>query len=800
MSLFAGILIGEPLWLLATLGIVVVTGALLWWSYRLIRSVDRPARSLALTLKVTGIGILAICLAEPLWSGVRAKPGANLFVLLADNSESMQVCDDGESISRGTQLAALFKESPIKEHKSWQARLGQDFDVRRFSFDSNVQQADNLTALKFDGASSSVGRALSAVRERFQGRPVGGILLLTDGNATDLVDGTLDLKDLPPVYPVVFGKELDRDIWIQKTAVSQTSFEDSPVSIQVDVASTGFADQQIVTRLLDESGNEIKRETQASGDESVPMAFRFQVRPKKPGISFYRVKVAPADDIDNADEKEKKKSAEATLGNNTRLIKVDRGKGRHRVLYVGGRPNWELKFLRRAIEDDEQIDLVALIRVARREAKFDFRGRADESSNPLFRGYKKNADEETESYDQPVLIRLNTKDAEELRDGFPKSKEALFQYKAIVLDDIEAAFFNQDQLTLLQKFVSDRGGSVLMLGGQECFQQGGYHRTPVGELLPVYLDRLPDEPASKVRLSLTRTGWLRPWVRLRDNESDEKKRIEQMSEFFTINRVSGIKPGATILATAKDELGKQHPALVVQRFGNGRSAAMTIGDLWRWQLKRQDDNDDLGKAWRQMLRWMVVDVKERVNVEVKPQRKIADGSVRLLVRVRDKEYQSLDNAAIAIKITRPVKKEESQPESPVVPIEIEAEPSLAEPGMYEVVFTAKEAGAFRATVEVKDGEGKPVGTTETGWVNDLAVEEFQNVAPNRRLLEAIADETGGEIIESVRLDRFVTGLSARSMPVTERWSSPLWDQPWVFMLALCCLIGEWGLRRWKGLP
>ena len=798
MSLLAGILIGEPLWLLATLGIVVVTGALLWWSYRLMRSADRPTRSLAVFLKVAGIGILAICLAEPLWSGVRAKPGANLFVVLADNSKSMQVCDKGESTSRGVRLSNLFKESPIKEHKSWQARLGQDFDVRRFRFDSSLQQADNLTALKFDGASSSVGRALGAVRERFQGRPVGGILLLTDGNATDLDEGSLQLNDMPPVYPVVFGKATARDIWIQKTAVSQTSFEDSPVSIQVDVASTGFADHQIVAQLMDESGKEVKRETRPSGDESVPLPFRFQVRPTKPGISFYRVRVGTAEGIDSEDEK--KQPAEATLGNNTRLIKVDRGKGPHRILYVGGRPNWELKFLRRAIEDDEQIDLVGLIRVARREAKFDFRGRDDESSNALFRGFKKERDEETESYDQPVLIRLNTKDAEELRDGFPKSKEALFQYKAILLDDIEAAFFTQDQLTLLQKFVSDRGGSVLMLGGQECFQQGGYHRTPVGEMLPVYLDRLPDEPASRVRLSLTRTGWLRPWVRLRNNENDERKRIEQMPQFFIMNRVSGIKPGATILATATDESGKQHPALVVQRFGNGRSAAMTIGDLWRWQLKRQDDNDDLGKAWRQMLRWMVVDVKDRVSVDVQPQRKIADGAVRLLVRVHDEEFQPLDNAAIAIKIVRPAENSGSQPETPAVPIEIEAEASLAEPGLYEVVFTAKEAGAYRATIEVKDSDGKPVATTETGWVNDPAGAEFQNVAPNLRLLQEIADATDGEIIDVGRLDRFVAGLSARSMPVNERWSSPLWDQPWVFMLVLCCLIGEWGLRRWKGLP
>jgi hypothetical protein len=27
---------------------------------------------------------------------------------------------------------------------------------------------------------------------------------------------------------------------------------------------------------------------------------------------------------------------------------------------------------------------------------------------------------------------------------------------------------------------------------------------------------------------------------------------------------------------------------------------------------------------------------------------------------------------------------------------------------------------------------------------------------------------------------------------------PLWHTPWLFLLALACFLGEWGLRRQKG--
>src|SRR4030095_13529441 len=117
--------------------------------------------------------------------------------------------------------------------------------------------------------------------------------------------------------------------------------------------------------------------------------------------------------------------------------------------YVAGRPNWEFKFLNRALAEDDQIQLIGLIRIARREPKFEFRGREGESSNPLFRGFGNQSKEEIEQYDQPVLIRLETEDQFELRDGFPKTPEELFRYKAVIIDDLESEFFSSVQMTLL---------------------------------------------------------------------------------------------------------------------------------------------------------------------------------------------------------------------------------------------------------------------------------------------------------------------------------------------------------------
>ncbi len=129
------------------------------------------------------------------------------------------------------------------------------------------------------------------------------------------------------------------------------------------------------------------------------------------------------------------------------------------------------------------------------------------------------------------------------------------------------------------------------------------------------------------RLSLTREGWLEPWVRLRGAEDDERKRLARMPPFQTLNAVRGVKPGATVLAVSTADGERPMPALVEQRFGRGRCGALLIGDLWRWGLRRPPEPEqDLDKAWRQIVRWLVADVPQRVEVDLDAAGRGRDGA------------------------------------------------------------------------------------------------------------------------------------------------------------------------------
>lgn len=781
--LLAELILGGRQWLSLALGLGIGALAVLVWTY-LQTSSTSWLKTTCFALKAIAIILLALCLIDPLYVGQRPKPGSNLFLVVADNSRSLQLADPGARQSRG----AVVKES-LEANEGWLTRLAVDFDVRKYTFDTQLQPTQDFSQLEFTGEASALSQAIQQLIDRYRGQPVAGILLLTDGNATDQATD-VRLSNAPPLFPVALaGKKAAADVSLAHVAVSQTNFEAAPVTLVAEVETAAVAGKKVVVRVLDEASKELEKQTLTVNKEGESLSQRFLLKPEKPGVSFYRVQVALAGE-ENL-KPDATDSAEATLANNMRFATVDRGSGPYRVLYVSGLPNWEFKFLRRAVAKDDEVDLVGLVRIAKKEPKFNFLSRTDERTNPLFRGFGNKNDETAEQYNEPVILRLGTEDKEELLKGFPKDPEDLYRYQAIILDDVEAAYFTQDQLSLLQQFVSQRGGGLLMMGGKNSFGEGGYARTPVAEMLPVYLDRSRGEVNTQpLHLKLTREGWLQPWIRVRANEQDEEARLVSMPGFRSLNRVEAIKPGASVLAEVETASNESRPALVVQPFGRGRTAALLLGDMWRWDLRREDHaTSDLEKAWRQTVRWLIADVPQAVEVETQVKTGTGLPARELIIRARDKKFLPLDNATVTIDVKTPDGNN----------LQLTADSSSAAAGEYRALFVPRVAGAYRATVSVTAPDGSEVGSRETGWAAEPETEEFRELTGNHALLERLAKDSGGEVLALDGLDRFVSSLPNRKIPQVETWSYPLWHQWQVLVLAIGCLVGEWGLRRWKGL-
>jgi len=204
--------------------------------------------------------------------------------------------------------------------------------------------------------------------------------------------------------------------------------------------------------------------------------------------------------------------------------------------------------------------------------------------------------------------------------------------------------------------------------------------------------------------------------------------------------------------------------------------------------------DDMNKFWRQILRHLIADVPNRITLQAVHKHDLESQPVVFQVRVRNKDFQPMDNASIVIEVCDPQAKK----------LHLTAEPVLSENGLFEATYIPRYNGCYLARAVVSDANGVKVGDAETGWAVDLNAQEFRSIRTNRPLLESIARQTGGQIIELDQLDNFVAHLPSRGAPITEAWIRPLWDLrgvlPAVFLFILMCFVGEWALRRWKGMP
>ena len=260
------------------------------------------------------------------------------------------------------------------------------------------------------------------------------------------------------------------------------------------------------------------------------------------------------------------------------------------------------------------------------------------------------------------------------------------------------------------------------VGGMESFAEGGYARTPIGDLLPVNLDKPGTGQApGPLTFDLDREGWLQAWARLRENEADERTRLSGMPPLTVLNRVRGVKAGAGVIATAKDANGNKLPALAVQRFGRGRSAAMMLGDLWRWGMRSPEARVDLEKSWRQMIRWLVADVPGRVALAVEPKPADPDGSMEIQARVSDAKFLPVENAAISITVEPVVIGQDRKTgaptgdDFPAKTLTIQAVPSATEPGLYTATYLPRQTGGFKATARAVNAAGAEEGRAVAGW-------------------------------------------------------------------------------------
>ena len=729
----------------AGIAAVIMAAALI--TYRSVGVNGRTRDRVVLTvLRMAALALVVFCLFRPTLVVKAAIPQQNVVAVLLDDSRSMQIADWTDNQPRAEFLRQQFAadSSPLLK------ALSDRFLVRVFRFSSTAGRVNSVKDLTFGGSQTKIGAALDGVRDELAGLPVAGVVLVTDGADTSegsLTNTLLNLKaEKLPVFTVGVGSaKLPRDVQIDRVSTPRTVLKGASLLVDAVITQSGYAGQTVTLDVEDDGRIVGSQKVQLPVDGS-PATVRVRATASEPGPRVFSFKVAP-------------QQGEVVTQNNVRQALVDVRDTREKILYFEGEPRSEMKFIRRAVADDKNLQIVTLQRTA--DNKF---------------------------------LRLDVDTPDELLGGFPKTRDELFAFHGLILGSIEAAAFSADQLQMIADFVDRRGGGLLMLGGARSFGEGGYGGTPVADALPLVIDPRTGaaEPTTFARLKVlpTRAGQAHAVTQIAGSEAASAARWPDLPQVTTINSPLAIKPAATVLLNGTDERLRAMPALVWQPYGRGKGIAFLPQDSWEWQMHASITLEDQTHEnfWRQMLRWLVTDVPGSIEASTTTDRVEPGEAVTIEASVVDPTWVELNDAHVMARVTRP------GGTTLDVPLQWTGERD----GQYRGTFVSTVPGAYEIAVDA-DREGKPIGTNVAYVRAGAGDAEYFDPTMHEAPLRRIADETGGRFYTTATVAGLPEDVSYAGRGVTSVEERELWNMPIILIMLVGLVCAEWGYRRAVGL-
>lgn len=744
------------------LPIVFLVGLVLTLAaYRRVPQGISPRLKTTLTaLRTVSLALLLFLIAQPVVLFKVTERERPSIAILVDTSPSMNTRDE----KRTTRLEAVQRalQSDALE------RLRKSADVTFYQFAQTISSIDQLTNLLIDSSGrrtflASAFRHLAQEKSSRHNRPA-AVVLFSDGQDNGDDDVLAAAKTLnAPVYAVGVGSaSAPPDLAVRSVAAPTAVFPGTLIAVESNVGGT-------VNRNVNVALNEV-----GNGRRAVPIASKpanlankqdqkvtFELLPKGAGLHRYTVSVPTLPN-------------ELITENNRANFQVNVVGRKLKVLYLEGYPRWEYKFLKRVLEEDKDIAFLSL--VGKPDGTFYAQG-------PLVPA------------DRPADFVFN--------------KKQLFGFDVIIFGDIAARRFTPAHLDMIRDFVEKRGGGFLMLGGFRSFGAGGYHGTPIEEVLPVSFSSNDFSRSAlmvdkEFRWRLTPLAQTFPPLMLDENPQRNQQIWASLPPLSGGNLVGRVKANAKVYAEyppnlipsravpSRDGDGATSRAiLALHDYGRGKAAALTVDSTWRWYfeaLKKGEDKGYFTCFWRQLLRQLAnPDAGRKVTLTLDRKRCEIGDTVTLTAYVKDENFDPACTANVSASITQPSGKRE--------PLALRPDPQNV--GTYVATYRPSQQGNYRVTVTGSSDFSRQ--SDETDFTVTSSFIELQNVSLNEPLLQQLAAATGGQYSRLSDWERLLDDLKLQDRTVSYRkeWHLSASPLPYAVLVLVLCM--EWILRRRNGL-
>ncbi len=775
-------------WLLIVLAALVIAHG----SYARMQGA-RWARFGLATFRTLLLIVLAVLLAGPSVVRTDVTPEPDWLLVMVDRSASMQFEDTVSGEGVVSREAALRQALQDQLEVFGEDKLGDGRNIVWFGYDREAYPLDTLTSVKQlnepNVQATNLRTAIDQALQSAAGRTVSGVVLFGDGQSpqpTGEAYADKLARQSVPVFSVPLGSAVPRlDLAVERVDAPLSAFTGDVVPVAVIVqrqdqapgqaGGTVIDPAQVKVRIINVQTDEVLDE-QTLEEAGFGSPLLLQARSDAAGDLNLRVEVdyaGPTRSSSTADPDRLLTNLpenEITLNNNQLSVSLTMIDRPIKVLYVEGTARWEYRFLVSMLTREETIDSSILLVDADR----DF---VQEGDSPISR--------------------------------FPQTAEEIRPYDVVVIGDVHPRFFSDRQLALIREHVATRGAGLLWIGG-ERHTPNLYAGTDlelllpmttpsaVGRLVPAEGREVPVEPtAAAKQLSLLRLS-------LKRGDEPGAGAAEwptNLPPFRWAQDLGPLRPGARALAHAiglvDPQTGEQAPVVVLYRFGGGEVIYVGTDETWRW--RRAGGEVYFEQFWIQLMRKLgrarVQQIDDRARFAVAPTA-VDLGATQFVELVID-DPALIRSAPPSVRVQVLAAAQSEEDREPVGELELrpsgfQGDIASGARAVYTANWRADRPGRF--VLEVTEPLLEALELTAPAEVRDPA-QELARAATDHGRLIALANATGGAVIELNNLGELERLVPDRSREITSETRRPLTNTLLALLVLLGLLTLEWALRR-----
>jgi len=614
------------------------------------------------------------------------------------------------------------------------------------------------------GPATNIERAVRRSIESLGSAPIAGVVVLSDGGfnqgASAEQVARFAKERRAAIYSVGIGDPSSpRNVRVAEVQAPDSAFKNDPFVISARIHGEGLDGEHIRVELVEsEAVSGAEGRVVDSVDRSIGVGgavepVSFQRRQERVGRFAYTVRVPVLDDESVGDD-------------NARSATVNVIDTRTRVLVVAGGPSWEYQFVSRLLQRDQSVDVSCWLQTADERA---------------------------------------VRDGDIVIDHLPFLAEELFAFDVIILLDADPADLSEEWCGLIDTFVADHGGGLLVSVGRP--HVSSLMREPS---LDALRDLLPVSPDPEADLILNQIGHYQltgsaieipsealghPMLRAGDDAAATRLVWQGLGDIHWHYPVLREKPAATVLIRHGNPRMRNsyggHVLAAVQFVGAGRVGFLAFDGTWRW---RKQDVALFDRFWVQSVRFLsegkLLGGGKRGTLMTDADQYSLGQSVTVTARLFDARFEPLQQPEV-----RAVYSVDDERREMVLPARAD------HVGTFEGRFVPDRAGSYRVSVRMPGvSADEPVEIVRDIRVSRPNLEIIRPQMSRNDLVVLAEGSHGGryyEIDEAQELAEAIQDLHAE-IPVRSRPTS-LWDNAvalWV-LVGLVCV--EWGMRKWYRL-